>query len=202
MKEFKDLVQGSALWHEFRSKHLGSSCSPIILGCNPWTSPQDRWLDLVGLGTPIEITKRMQDGIDNEPNARNFYQCKTGIQVDALVAEHDTIPYLSASFDGISLDRKHGVEFKCPGKKTHAKHMSGEISEMYIIQCHKQMLIAEVDTWDFCSWMSDDDAIIIEIPRQEALIKHMLREEDIFWDCVQNFISPLTLTRKYVVINE
>jgi len=105
-----------------------------------------------------------------------------------LVAEDVVYPFLSASFDGISADRKTIVEIKC-GKASYLVAGIGEVPDYYYAQLQHQMYIADVEEIDYFAF-NGKKGILINIIRDEKFITEMLEKEIEFWHCVTQFTPP------------
>lgn len=186
-----ELVQGSDEWKIFRKNHITATDSSIIMGTNPFRTKLSLWEEKV-FGWEQEFDQksidRMQEGQRLEPLARNSFEIETGIKVVPIVAEHDEYNFLSASFDGVSQDRKSVVEIKC-GKKSHAQARKGIISPFYLNQLQHQMYLADVEMIFFYSFDGQEGITIIE-ERDDKFIKKMLEKYLTFWNCVTNLTPP------------
>ena len=185
-----DLVQGSRAWHDFRSCHIGASDSSTIMGMNPWENISSLWEEKV-LGWEKPHTDAMTRGQSMETMARESYQILTGLSVLPLVCEDDKIPYMSASFDGITHDLTRAVEIKC-GIKSHKSAKSGAIPAYYVCQLQHQMKIAELDEIDYYSFDGKDGILIVQ-KRDNEFIKEMLERYSEFW----NYVITKTPPRQY-----
>lgn len=200
MKEI-NLVQGSKEWLDYRQGKIMATDMSAILEYSNYKSRVDLWHEKVGLIKHIQETAAMQRGTRLEPIARKWYEDLKGEIFEPIVAEHDKIYYLGASFDGISVDRKRAVEIKC-GNKTFLYAEKGVIFEDYLCQVQQQMLISELECIDMLFYHPDKQPIVIPVYRDDRFINRMLKESEEFWFCVENFILPKPIERFYEVIND
>jgi len=193
------LNQGSPEWHKFRSEKIGASMAPAILNLSPYQSAVDLWEEMVGLKQPKEATERMKRGLVLEDDARKYLFNETGLEMFPVVGVHDTISYMSASFDGMTLDRKNAAEIKCNSKSIHEQVKKGFIPESHLIQMGHQM---EVCSLNMIYYLSFDGVkgIIIKVQRSDRLISEILKKEEQFWYCLQSFIRPDVFISEYVAI--
>lgn len=182
-----EITQGSQEWHDFRRVHLGASESGTIMGMNPYRTPLDLWEEKV-FGWEQPKTQAMTDGQTMETIARSAYQEQTGILVEPLVCEHDAIPYISASFDGMTKDLKHAVEIKC-GKGSHRSAKEGLIPAYYYCQLQHQMMVADLQIIDYYSF-DGEKGILIKAVRDDELIEEMLEKYHWFWNCITTQTIP------------
>jgi putative phage-type endonuclease len=197
MKEIK-LVQNTPEWLDFRLKHIGSSESSIVLDINPWTSAIDMWEEKVGLSKLVADNDAMRAGRELEPVARAWYENLKGESFQPIVAEHDTITYLSASLDGISLDRKRAVEIKC-GVRSFEMAKQGVIPDYYMCQCQHIYLVTGCESLDYVAFDPKKvvHPIVIHVERDPSFEKMALSEYSEFWHCVDNFVSPNVKVKEY-----
>ena len=142
------LVQGSAEWHEHRRTHRNASETPIVLNVSPWTTPDQLWLQKLGLAT-AEVNSAMLRGTELEPAARAAYEALTGLVMQPLVLVDGEY---SASLDGLTLSGDRLVEIKCPfkgrdstlWKTVHA----GRLPEHYQWQVQHQLMVTKAEVAD------------------------------------------------------
>ena len=185
-----DIQQKTPEWYEFRRRHIGASDSPIIMGDSPFTTKEELWSQKV-FDVRKDTTHAMQRGIDLEPKAREFFIKETGIEVFPLVAEDDTHPFLSASFDGISLDGKTILEVKCPSTQGGVNRFP----DIYTAQFQKQMYIAGVNEMHYLAYfmIKEDRGVcittkIIKIHRDQFYIDKMIEKEVQFWETIKDLL--------------
>lgn len=196
MKEIP-LVQGSPEWLAWRRNRLTASDVAAILEISHYKSRLDIWKEKIGVVKQHFTNKAMQDGQTMEPIARAAYEDLKGEMFQPVVAEHDKIYYLGASFDGISLDRKRAVEIKC-GEKTFYYAEQGSIFEDYICQVQTQLLVSDIESIDMFFYQPNKNPITIPVYRDERMIKRIIEESEIFWDCVLNFKVPQQVERQLI----
>lgn len=182
-----EVIQGTPEWHQFRQKHIGASESGIILGFNPWRNVVQLWEEKT-LGWEQPMNEAMARGQKLEHLARESYEKECGIKMEPLVAEHDSISYISASFDGINVGKLRAVEIKC-GKSSHKLAQRGEIPPYYFCQLQHQMLVADLEEIDYYSF-DGKDGILINQKRDDGFINDMLEKYKVFWHNVLAFKIP------------
>ena len=188
----QELTQNTAEWLATRKKYIGASDAPTIMGVSPWKTPYQLWQEKLGIGEEDKDSSAKRYGREHEQEARDQYQLITGHLVEPEVVFHPTIPYIMASLDGLSSDKKHMVEIKCPGEGDHLIAKEGQIPEKYYPQLMHQLVCAEqfgISSVDYVSYRNGE-SLIIGVPRDEKYIKKMLAAHDKFWKQVQNFEMP------------
>ena len=181
-----DIKQGTPEWNEFRRKHIGASDSPAIAGVSPWKTIEELWAEKV-FDIRMPVTGAMQRGIDLEPHAREYFIQQTGIEVFPLVAEDEKYPFLSASYDGISLDHKTILEIKCPSSIKGVDRYP----EIYIPQFQKQMYIAGVQELYYLSYFVCKKVVtsnLFKVQREQEYIDKMIDKEVKFWETIKDLL--------------
>lgn len=113
-----------------------------------------------------------------EPEARFFYEQKTGFRVDQPgYIQHDAGGF-GCSPDGlISFDNgdpgaddwpNHGLEIKCPMPETHMAYiLAGTLPSEYKYQVHGSMAVTGLDRWDFLSYCPGEAPLLLTVKRDE-----------------------------------
>lgn len=195
--EVISLEQNTEEWLLFRKDHIGASDAPIIMGVSPWKTPFQLWEEKLALGKPQAMNAAMKRGHDLEPLARETYIFETGVIVEPVVARSSEYPWMAASFDGLSLDRKRIVEIKCPNAKDHELAKNGQVPAYYYPQLQHQMVVAQLDSVDYVSFR-DGDIAIVTVKRDDEYIEELLEKEKAFFDMVTNLEAPPISESDYV----
>lgn len=183
---------------EYRRNKIGASDSGSIMGVNPWMSPLMLWEQKVGIREPSIANAAMQRGNDLEDAARDHFIQLTGIKVRPLRIEHDDIPYMFATYDGISDCGECIVEIKCPGEKTFNMALSGEIPEYYISQIQHQIeVVKPKQAFYFC--FNGTSGVVIEVKQNKTYIEELLKKEAEFYRCMMDFSPPEPTFKDYKI---
>lgn len=191
-----NVEQGTQEWISLRNNFVGASDAPVILGISPWKTPFQLWNEKMGLTAPKQ-TEAMKRGNYLEPIARQKFVDSVGYEMYPTVSVHSNIPFMMASFDGISEDNKKAVEIKCPGKEDHEMAMDGVIPEKYVPQLQHQMEVAGLESMYYFSY-SENSQKILEIEKDGKFIEKMIKKEKEFWDCIQNLEAPDLTDKDYI----
>lgn len=121
-----NLEQGSFEWHELRlGKVTGTSLKDVV-GANN-LSVIDEMIAEMETGYSDDsgfINDAMQRGIDLEPFAVKDYIEKTGIEmIKHGFLQSSEMLLLGYSPDGLTDDKKGGLEVKCPSTKKHVQYI-------------------------------------------------------------------------------
>lgn len=138
----------------------------------------------------------MQWGTDQEPNAREAYEYRTGAFVDQVgFIDHPTIAMTGASPDGLIGDDGM-LEIKAPQTATHIETLlSRKIPGKYQTQMAWQMACAGRAWCDFVSYdprlPSHMSLFVQRYERDDALIAELEREVSIFLAEVEATVEQL-----------
>lgn len=193
-----NLKQGTRDWLDFRKNYIGASEAPIVMGVNPWTTPNMLWRKRLGLLQEPSPNDAMLRGNRLEPIARDKFIEETGIHVKPKVLINDSYNWLLASYDGVSEDNKYAVEIKCPGKTAHECAMDGVIPEYYIPQLAQQMIIADLKSIFYFSF-NETSYKILEINRDSYDENSLLKATKQFWDDLNDLREPALCDKDYVL---
>jgi putative phage-type endonuclease len=144
----------------WRSKRIGSSDVPAILGKSPFKTARQLCKEKLGLtdsafftNLAIELGKRFED------TARANIEMKLDIDFPATICQSPLLPYMSASLDGRNDENKLILEIKCVrGGPTWEKVTQGIVSETYEDQLQHQM------------WVSGDEKVLFYVARIEPTV--------------------------------
>ena len=150
-------------------------------------------------GVPVEyrITPPMQWGIDNEGDAKAFYQVLYDVQIE----EVGFIPHPDMDFAGASPDGLVGtdglIEVKCMETVNHLRAIdAGEVPEYYVDQCQWQMACTGRQWCDLVIYdprLPDDLQMRrFRIRRDEDRIKDIESEVRKFNQEIESIITNIT----------
>lgn len=192
-----EMIQKSDAWLSKRRTMIGASDAPIIMGVSPWHTQYTLWQEKLQLIPEKKKKPHMQEGLDIEDKARESFRKETGIAVFPEVVFHGENNFMMASLDGLSPDRKTGVEIKHPGIEDHMIAVGGQVPEKYFPQLQHQMEVLQMDEWYYYSWLSKTQTALVKVKRDDKYIKSMMEKEKEFINCLRNFIAPKLTSRDY-----
>lgn len=201
------MEQGSTDWLAWRSKGIGGSDAPIIMGVSPWKTPYELWREKTAKATRSSLPNfQQQRGIDLEPKARARYELFTDIEAPPALFEHPEFPHFRVSLDGWNEARKVVLEIKCPGREDHAKAKAGEVPEKYIYQLEMQLWVAGGTEAHYFSYTEDkkgavDTALVVykSVPERKEKMINALHK---FWDCVVRDVPPALSDKDAMVLED
>lgn len=196
-----DLVQGSADWLAYRKKGIGASDAASLMGVSPWNSPYDLWLQKLDLKPAQQENAAMSRGKALEEIARHRVCEIVGQAFFPLVAESDELPFMFASFDGMTIDNKLAVEIKCPGAKDHLIAVNGKVPQKYYPQLQHQLAVCGLDSILYFSF-DGENGVLLTIDRDQQYIDNMIEIEREFYRCMTEFEAPPLTDKDYTERND
>ena len=193
------MEQGSVPWHEWRSKGLGSSDAPIIMGLTKFSTPLELWKKKLsanqGFAEQSTNDWAQRRGHEYEPKIRALYELDTGLEFAPVAIESPDLSYVRASLDGRSEEAKAILEIKMPGAEIIRQAKAGIVDEYYTWQLEHQLL---ADPTSDCvhfvvGELSDKKALSYSAviyksdPIKREALKLKLAE---FWNSVQTKKAP------------
>ncbi len=173
-------IQGSDEWWEYhRGRPTASSFDRIITPKKGDLSSQseDYIAELVaqrllpGLKVAPEnyISRAMLDGIQLEPEARNWYQLERDIHVEQVGICLTDCGRFGASPDALipkigGGGHEGGLELKCPTPKVHVGYLvKGILPDEYRCQVHGELWVTGLPWFDFVSYCPGLPPFIVRV---------------------------------------
>lgn len=140
--KIQNLQQGTPEWHQYRANHFNASDAAAMLGVSPYKSRNELLCELA-TGNAQEIDeatqKRFDLGHKFEALARPIAEEIIG---DSLYPVTGAVDRLSASFDGITLDRQVIWEHKTLNATLAACTESSDLPVQYRVQMEHQLHVS------------------------------------------------------------
>ena len=178
------IKQNTPEWLQWRKGKICASDAPIIMGVSPYKNV-DKLIDEKVRCYEQHVTYYMQRGKDLESIALGKFEQETGLIMFPMVGVHDSIDWMAASFDGVSICRKFIIEIKAPGKKDHALALQGKVPEKYYPQVQHQICVSDVEFAYYYSF-DGENGVTIKVDRDEKFIEKMVDMERDFWDTLHS----------------
>jgi putative phage-type endonuclease len=194
------MLQGTEEWLRERSKRIGASDAPIIMGVSPYKTidkllKEKRKVQEEGISFE-PMPPHMQRGMDLEEPARRKYEELTGVIVFPRVIHHPRHPWMMASLDGMDLDDQVQVEIKCGTYfdprikelrpcKAHVESREGVVPHKYFPQLQHQLECTGLQETDYFSYFNDDDYVLLTVSRDDQYIEMMLEYHNEFYKMLQ-----------------
>lgn len=183
-------------WLSWRSKGLGSSDAPVLMGVSPWKTYQALWEEKCGINQKPQKTNSAQaQGIAMEPVARDMYEYKHSIKIPAMNFDHSEVSYFKASTDGFNLEQNFAAEIKVPGAKDVLMAQNGEIPEKYYPQVQWILMVTEANFLDYITLPpKGSDIIEVRVENDKEYQERLKENAHYFWHLVQTKTIPPVLT--------
>lgn len=198
--QIQNLIQGSPEWIAYRANHFNASDAPAMLGVSPYKTRND-------------LLKEMATGITPEVDAFTQALFDKGHRFESLarsIAEEiigdDLYPVtgsegkLSASYDGLTANRKVCFEHKSLNKDILAATCASDLGIHLHVQMEQQIMIAEADKCLFMASEWDDQGNLIQEVHHWYFPNAELRERLVqgwcqFAEDLKNFV-PVEIDEK------
>jgi putative phage-type endonuclease len=183
-----DFEQGSLEWFSACCGNVGaSSISHIITSTGERSkSRTDYMLELAsekitGKRDETFYNIHMKNGNEREESARDLFSMLYDVEIQKVgIAYKDENKTFHCSPDGL-IGNNQGIEIKSPMMKIQAKRLlSGQLPTEYFSQIQMSLYVTERDLWYFVSHYEGLKPLIIECRRDEAFIKKLEEELNVF----------------------
>lgn len=167
-----------------RTKFLGASEIPAVLGISPFKSPLDVYLEKTGRLVQNPPSIQMRAGNYLEPLVIALFEEETGIQVVNRQA-HLTLkdhPFISATIDGQTTDGAL-VECKTTGfSQGWGEPETDQVPDHVLVQCVQQMAVSGLSVVWIPVLIGRSDFRIYRVNRDEELEKMVIDRGIEFWE--------------------
>lgn len=190
-----NLTQGTQEWLDWRARGVSATDIPTILGKNPYKTQYQLWLEKTGRANAPDLSgnPNVQRGNRLEPLAREFCEERDDEILLPVCGEHSELPYIRASFDGLSSNGEP-YEFKAPTEKRFEELQKvgteSATYEMYAWQVKAQCFVADAKKGLLFFYMEDERHLEFTIeltPEDRETIDQAAWQ---FWECIQNDTPP------------
>lgn len=175
-----DIAQGTAEWQEWRNQGVGASDAPAIMGENPWKSREQLLKEKLN-GLSFSPNAAMALGTALEPEARNRYGRRTGVNVRPECLQSTRFDWLRASIDGLAPDGSSVVEIKCGEKLYEEVASTRHVPRHYFGQLQHILAVTGLSKIDFwCYWPGRPEVLLCQ-DRENRYIDRLMETEQKFW---------------------
>lgn len=196
------MIQGTQEWLSWRSKGIGASDSPILLGLSKRT-PYELWLEKTGRAEAHSIpTFAKAKGGEIEAQLRARYSLDTGLNFEPACAEHDEFPWLTASYDGIALQdgKLRAIEIKFVGKeiydafteenKAEWANLLKKLKPMHVVQCQHQIMVMDLEYVDYLMSIDGREYKKVRIYPDAKTQRQIFDICEAFYKCLHDDVAP------------
>lgn len=189
------LEQGSREWLLWRQRGITATDAAVLLDRSPYKTFWRLWAEKSGYATEVDLSLNpfVRWGHLNEAKARMAYEAEVGDIIMPACVESSRTPLIRASLDGLN-SRNEPVELKCPSDKVwrdiEAHGRSSREVKLYTCQVQHQLLVTEAKVGWLCFWHPDYGLRIFDIPRDDLLLRRLVKRAAEFWRHVVNASEP------------
>ena len=170
-----NLIQGSPEWLAYRAQHFNASDAPAMMGVSPYKTRAELLREMhTGLAAEVDVAtqKRFDNGHRAEALARPLAEEFIGQELYPVTGSEGR---LSASFDGLTLDEREGLEHKALNADIRAafaqidtiapahREQAGcrELPIYHRIQMEQQLLVSGAERILFMAseWTADGELV-------------------------------------------
>ena len=193
--------QGSIEWHGARIDSIGGTgLSKIITNAKAERSGsrpdyiEEKAGDIISRDTkPNFQTWEMKWGHKYEPKARELFSIVNRIEVDtcAMIFFDETRSW-HISPDFFNEKERFGGEIKCPQIKEYRRTIkANKLPTKHILQCQAGLALTGWDRWKFMTYFPGLKPFVVNVERDEPLIKTIKAEVKIFLRDLNSLIEEL-----------
>lgn len=196
----KSFNQGDKEWHDAKLDSIGGTdISRIITTKGKRSESREQLLidkasqAISRKSKPVYTTYEMQWGLDNEPNARSLFEFRKNIKLsECAMIFNDEKRNWHISPDGFNDDLKVGFEVKCPQLKEFMKtKKENKLPTKHILQVQTSLALTGYKSWWFMSYFPGLKPFMIEVERDEALIKTIKIEVALFHKDLEKLMESI-----------
>jgi len=179
-------------WKQQRRNGIGGSDAAAAIGLNRWKSRLKLYLEKIG---------ELEDNVDSEATywgrilegvvAEEFTR-RTGKAVRRVnaILIHPEFEWMIATIDRKVVGENAILEVKTTAAWNNKEWEHDEIPQEYIIQAQHYMAVTGADLTYFAVLVGGQKLLIKEFVRDDELIEMIIREEQKFWQMVENRTPP------------
>lgn len=171
-------------WLNWRRKGIGGSDAAAIAGLNPYKSPVEVWAEKTSeKQEEKQDTESMRIGRDLEQYVAERFTEATGKKVRRknAIMQSDEYPFMIANVDRMVVGENALLECKTTSPYNDDKWIGGRCPINYEIQCHHYMAVTGADKVYLACLILGRRFTIVEIPRDDELIRYLVDIEENFW---------------------
>ena len=186
-----------------RTKFIGASDSPVILGYSKWKTIEELWNEKTGMLIPEDISDKPEiiRGNEWEPLILDIFRLENKeLEVSGpTFHKHPEFNYLCATLDGSVVENGSvvaPVEVKTANgfRKTQSGWTDTTVPDAYLIQLMHQMLVTNTDHGYIVVrffYPNGGTEKTYKIKRSEELCQKITTEAVQFWENVKQLKKPV-----------
>lgn len=196
------------LFLKSRKSMLGSSDAPPLMEVSPYRTKLQLYEDKISDSIDETTNYAIERGIRAEPRIRSLFEFHKGEEFEPFRCIMEAYPYIGASLDGRSKDKKRILEIKLSGKEdwTASKEL-GKIPDKYWPQLQHGLMVSMAEMCYYVAYLytkeeerilSLDKLAIVEVLPDIKYQYELLEKCKDFWlNHVQKRIPPICTDKDY-----
>jgi putative phage-type endonuclease len=171
---------------QFAHRKIGGSMVSTILGLNPYETPEELRLKILGRLPAFEGNEATTAGEIMEEGIRQLYAHRTGrtVRRSHRTIIHPQYDWLTGHVDGLIVGERRGLECKNPHWRSG--HLWGpegtdQIAETYFGQVHAYLLITDYPLWDVAAYFGGSEFRIYTVARDPEIDELIIEATRDFW---------------------
>ena len=181
-------------WLAWRNQGLGGSDAAVACGLSRWKSPMELWLEKTGQMEPAEVGEPAYWGTVLEPLIREEFTKRAGlaVQEEKAILKHSKYGFMLANVDGFVEDPVNGKGiFEAKTANAFAvKDWEDSLPDEYMLQVQHYLAVTELEFAYVAVLFGGNTFQWRFIPRDESLIKLLIKLEAKFWHLVETNTPP------------
>lgn len=169
-----------------RRQGLGGSDAAAAIGCNPYKSPYELWLEKTGRFTPKPAGEAAYWGNVLEDTVAKEFSKRTGLKVrrDNKTHCHPEHPFMFAHLDRRIVGNNWGLEVKTasPFLKGFDEEGTDQIPMQYLAQVHHYIQVCDLDGMEIALLKGGQALKFFTVTRDNDFGDMLCRFERFFWE--------------------
>jgi putative phage-type endonuclease len=172
---------------QWRRRHLGSSDIAAVLGCDPWRTPYDIWLDKTGQLPDFEPNEEMEIGTILEDGVLTWAEKSLGMLLRNQSMVVQGLP-IGTNIDAIVVADGNPVEAKTTAviggmaSDEWGDERTDELPDRVILQCHVHMMATLKDICFVPALIGGRGFVMYEVKRDQDIVDIISERACDFWN--------------------
>lgn len=182
-------------WLSFRQRGIGGSDVAAIACLSKYKSPASVYLDKLGLLEHQEAGEAAYWGTTLEDLVAKEFSKQTGLKVQRrnAIFQHPEYPFMLANIDRFIIDKEKGkgiLECKTASEYLKNDWEGDNLPDAYMLQIQHYLAVTGLDYAYIAVLIGGNKFKYKYVPRDEELIRFIIKIESDFWQMVENKTPP------------